>query len=378
MSKRSPPIEISYLIPARNAASTLKRCIDAIKAQSGSFTYEIIVVDNGSKDTTAKIAKQCGVKYLHLKKPSRPAARNLAAKKARGKFFAFIDSDCTVPPHWISTFMKRLAESELIAACRGGFVLPGQVFPENVLKNSLYGGLIHLLGGAFLVRREAFKKVGGFDETFPYCEDIDFSWRLLAHSYQIVFADNVNTFHWQDSRHTVLFRKGLAKGFYEGKLRKKWRTLLGESLVDDLQVLQILAKNSVTMKDGAAYLGRLLSLPLGTFVAYLKPWLGDEPKATRLGKKKLKHEGAQYRFPNFLTTYRKEDEFYCFIPNQKKVLKLGQSSALFFEELMQGKTQLKEITKAIADQTSEPEDLVHRDFVSWVNYAQSEGLLVRV
>src|SRR3546814_8574240 len=87
---------ISVIIAVWNGRATIGRCLDAVRAQSlPSEELEIIVVDNGSSDGTAEIARSVpGVIVLTEHRPGSYAARNRGLAHARGTYVAFTDADC--------------------------------------------------------------------------------------------------------------------------------------------------------------------------------------------------------------------------------------------------------------------------------------------
>lgn len=95
---------ISYIIPAYNAETTLEKCIQHIKKQA--FKKEIIIVNDGSKDNTEKIAKQNGAKVITIPNSGASIARNTGVYLANGDYIALIDSDSYLNPDWTEKVMK--------------------------------------------------------------------------------------------------------------------------------------------------------------------------------------------------------------------------------------------------------------------------------
>lgn len=100
----APIPSTSVVIPARNAATTIGACLDAI-AKLDPGPIEVIVVNDASTDATAQIATEKGAHVIHLTKNVGPGlARNAGVRVARGEYVAFTDADCQVPPDWLGRF----------------------------------------------------------------------------------------------------------------------------------------------------------------------------------------------------------------------------------------------------------------------------------
>ena len=105
---------ISIIIPAYNAGETLVRCLRGVLAQDDD-DYEVIVVDDGSNDTTAAICGKFDV--LHIRNEVRvgPAiSRNRGADAAKGAYLAFTDADCVPPPHWLTAIRRWLEVAPVV------------------------------------------------------------------------------------------------------------------------------------------------------------------------------------------------------------------------------------------------------------------------
>ena len=100
------------MIPAKNEQQMIGQCLDAINNLAyDPARYECIVVDNGSVDDTAKIAKQKGAKVLTLAEGTISALRNCGAKQAQGEYLAFIDADCVIDRELVETCFAPLRRS---------------------------------------------------------------------------------------------------------------------------------------------------------------------------------------------------------------------------------------------------------------------------
>jgi glycosyltransferase involved in cell wall biosynthesis len=167
---------VSVIVTTKNNEHTLSRCLFSIKQQTYK-NIELIVVDNFSRDRTFEIAREFTSKVYQCG-PERSSQRNLGAKKTKGTYLLFIDSDMELKPDVVSAcvgYIKNLV----------GLVIPerfvGEGFWTNckILEKSCYtGGEEHVAARFFA--KKTFVKVGGYDEHLTGPEDIDLHKRVLA------------------------------------------------------------------------------------------------------------------------------------------------------------------------------------------------------
>jgi glycosyltransferase involved in cell wall biosynthesis len=151
------------IIPARDAAATLERALRALEAQECEQPFEVIVVDDGSTDDTALIARRFAprVRLISSERSQGPgAARNLGVSAARAPVLAFTDADCIPAPAWLAHGLAALQGADLVQ----GRVDPDPSTPRTPFDRTLWvedhGGFYQTAN--LLVRRETFDAVGGF------------------------------------------------------------------------------------------------------------------------------------------------------------------------------------------------------------------------
>jgi len=156
----------SVIVPARDSAATLGRTLDCLAAQRGAPEFEVIVVDDGSTDQTALVARRAGVRVVRAAGEGSGAARNAGVREARGAVIAFTDADCFPSPDWLAAGLRRLDGLDLVA----GAVKPDPSSTLGPFDRTVFvereTGLYETAN--LFIRRELFARVGGFE---PWLED---------------------------------------------------------------------------------------------------------------------------------------------------------------------------------------------------------------
>ena len=159
---------VSVVMPAHNEEQYIGECLAALKQQSyPADRFEIIVVDNNSKDRTSEIARSHGVKVLFKEKGPVGAVRNYGVAHAQGEILAFIDSDCVAPPTWLQEGVALVTGDGKTAFGGGCYLREHPYFIEKywLLSNNNEGSLPkHLLGGTFLMTQVLLIYAGMFAE----------------------------------------------------------------------------------------------------------------------------------------------------------------------------------------------------------------------
>ena len=218
--------KVSIIIPAFNEEKYLPICLDSIsKLDWPKQDLEVIVVDNGSRDQTCRIAESWGAILLKDSTKNVSGLRNLGAGKATGDILAFVDADCVVAEDWLSAASKYFTDYKVSA-----WGSPPDI-PENSTwvqkawlivrqKEKDVGNVDWLESMNLFVRKDIFLKTGGFDETLVTCEDVDFSYRVSR--FGRIMADrSIKVVHLGEAATVKVFiRKELwrGKGNFQGVL----------------------------------------------------------------------------------------------------------------------------------------------------------------
>lgn len=203
----------TVVVPVFNRGPLLSRIIDALLNQTLSCkSYEVIIVDDGSTDTTSEVVHLLqqkyphhALRYIYQDNAGPAAARNRGVSEAHGTIVLFSDSDCIVPDDWISTHLYAHEQYPEIGAAGGGQrVRDDQASRYDRYRNSYFGNAFSVLypnkvlitnnvlsqivpydTGNLSVKKQFFQLLGGFDESFrkPAYEDLEFSFRMQHSGY---------------------------------------------------------------------------------------------------------------------------------------------------------------------------------------------------
>lgn len=190
---------ISVIVPARNAAATIGRAAAAIAAQKVEGGLELIVVDDGSTDATARIAEEAGAKVLRGPALGPGAARNRGAAGAAAPRLAFTDADCFPAPGWAAVGLEALRRVDLVQ----GAVLPDPTVTRRPFDHTIWvleeSGLYETAN--LFVRTELFERVGGFEDWLEVDigkrlgEDVWFGWKARRLGARTTFCAEALVHH---------------------------------------------------------------------------------------------------------------------------------------------------------------------------------------
>lgn len=203
----------SVVIPAFNAETTLARAIESVRAQSWP-AHEIIVVDDGSTDASADVARKFGDAVRLMQQPNSgvSVARNAGATEATGDWLAFLDADDWYEPDRIKHHAEWIAEDKSLDFLTGDYEYrdaAGSLLGTSMVQHESGRILLIKAAGAgrvvmqapseiaafvadhfgdthtLSVPRARFIKLGGYPTGFKICEDVHFLTRLVAESSRI-------------------------------------------------------------------------------------------------------------------------------------------------------------------------------------------------
>jgi GT2 family glycosyltransferase len=215
-----PEPDISVVIPVRNGAGTIPALLQSLAAQTlPAERFEVIVVDNGSSDSTARVAEQAGARVVSDPAPNRARARNRGVAAARASQIAFTDADCVAAPGWLEGLLDRDSDAALVA---GEVVVTTRPQPsalERFERLWRFGQASWVLQGwaataNLAVARTAFDAVGGFDPAYRHiAEDADFCIRAGRMGFGLGFCPDAVVMHDADRELREFLRRGFRHGY---------------------------------------------------------------------------------------------------------------------------------------------------------------------
>ena len=209
----SPRPAISAVMPAFNAERFLAEAIRSVLAQSLP-PVEVIVVDDGSTDSTGEIARSFGepVRCIRQQNAGPSAARNRGIREARGEFIAFLDADdWWLPGHLAAAARVLVAHPHLRWFCAAYEIHTAdrarvirQVYTGPLVENAYFEDCFRAMAlhgiictDVMVIRRDVLLEAGGFHETFLRGEDRDLWFRIALRYPQIGYSRAPAAIYWR-------------------------------------------------------------------------------------------------------------------------------------------------------------------------------------
>jgi len=222
---------ISAVVCSYNGARTIRDTLEWLgKLEYPS--YEVIVVNDGSTDATADIAREFGVRVISTPNRGLSHARNVGLTAATGEIVAYIDDDAYPDPHWFNYLAAAFLTTD--HAGIGGPNIPP---PDDGLLAACVanapGGPIHVLlsddvaehipGCNMAFRKDRLQAIGGFDPQFRRAgDDVDVCWRLQARGWTLGFSAAAMVWHHRRNSIRAYLRQQIGYGDAEAMLERKW------------------------------------------------------------------------------------------------------------------------------------------------------------
>jgi len=248
--------KVSVIVCTRNGARTLRDTFEGLRKLEYP-DYEVIVVNDGSSDDTALLARQYGLPVIDtsrhglrsalpgaengrdwvITRPNRGLAnaRNLGLEAATGKIVAYIDDDAYPDPHWLSYLVAAFLNprTEKYAGVGGPNLAPPDDGPIADCVAHAPGGPIHVLltnqkaehipGCNMAFRKVALQAIGGFDPQFHVAgDDVDVCWRLQQEGWSLGFSPAALVWHHRRNSVRAYWKQQRGYGKAEAMLERKW------------------------------------------------------------------------------------------------------------------------------------------------------------
>jgi O-antigen biosynthesis protein len=227
----SPTPRVSVVVCSYNGARTIRRCLEALEGLQYP-DYEVIVVDDGSTDDTARITRQYHVRVIATENRGLSSARNTGLHAATGEIVAFIDDDAFPDPDWLTYLVDTFNGSDY-AAIGGPNIPPSDAGLVAQAVAASPGGPTHVLlsdteaehipGCNMAFRRDALLAIGGFDPTFRIAgDDVDACWRIQERGWKIGFSPAAMVWHHRRDSVHAYWKQQTGYGRAEALLEQKW------------------------------------------------------------------------------------------------------------------------------------------------------------
>jgi GT2 family glycosyltransferase len=224
----------SVIVCSYNGGKTLERCLTSLK-DINYPNYEVVLVDDGSKDDTQEIAaRHPWIKNVRQENKGLSFARNVGAYESTGDVIVYTDSDCMADPDWLYYLIGTLLSGDFagvggpnisppaenwvqacVAAAPGG--------PSHVLLTDVVAE--HIPGCNMAFHRWAFNQVGGFDPEYRKAgDDVDFCWRLQQSGGVIAFSPAAIVWHYR--RFTLQAFRKQQEGYGEAESMLRFQHLV--------------------------------------------------------------------------------------------------------------------------------------------------------
>jgi GT2 family glycosyltransferase len=228
--KRSCPF-VSVVVCSFNGMRTIRDCLEGLSKLEYP-NYEVIVVDDGSTDSTWAIAVGYNYRVIRTENRGLGSARNIGLKEARGEIIAYIDDDAWPDPHWLNYLVETFQSTDHAGV--GGPNLPpsGDGFIADCVANAP-GGPAHVLvsdqvaehipGCNMAFRKSCLEAIGGFDVQFRTAgDDVDLCWLLQAQGWTLGFNPAASVWHHSRNSVRAYWRQQRGYGKAEALLERKW------------------------------------------------------------------------------------------------------------------------------------------------------------
>ena len=217
--------KVSVVVCAHNAADTIDDCLASLTALTYK-NYELIVVNDGSRDPTSSIARShTGVRVIDVPNGGLSIARNVGLAAATGEIVAYTDADVRVDADWLTYLIQPMLASNLAGAGGPNVVPDGDPWVAQCVARAP-GGPTHVMlddriaehipGCNMAFRRDALLSIDGFNPVYLRAgDDVDICWRLQTKGLRIGFAPSALVWHHRRASITAYWRQQV--GYGEGE-----------------------------------------------------------------------------------------------------------------------------------------------------------------
>ena len=222
---------ISVVVCSYNGADTIEETLIALTKLDYS-DYEVIVVDDGSTDATAEIARGYELRLIQTENKGLSNARNLGMEAATGEIIAYIDDDAYPDPDWLKFLASAFMASDHAGIGGPNIAPPGDGLAADGVAHAP-GGPVHVLvsdeiaehipGCNMAYRLDRLKAIGGFDICFRVAgDDVDICWRLQERGWTLGFHPAAVVWHHRRRSIGAYWKQQIGYAHAEALLADKW------------------------------------------------------------------------------------------------------------------------------------------------------------
>jgi len=246
---------VSIIIPVHGKINFTLQCLESISANQPKVSYEIIIVNDMSKDNSLSLLKKIsGIKIIDNKiNLGFLLSCNTAAKKSSGKYIYFLNNDTEVTKGWLDELIFVFNSFDKV-----GLVGSKLIYPDGKLQEA--GGIVwndgtawnfgrnqdislpeynyireadYCSGASILIEKDLFFKLGGFDEKYipAYCEDTDFCFKVRSAGYKVFYQPFSLVVHHEGISHGRNLDSGIKS--FQSKNQKtffrEWKNVLAKN-----------------------------------------------------------------------------------------------------------------------------------------------------
>jgi GT2 family glycosyltransferase len=230
-SPQLPWPRISVVVCSYNGARTIADCLEEL-AQLDYPDYEVIVIDDGSRDATASIAQGFECRVIRTPNRGLASARNTGLAAASGEIIAYIDDDAFPDSHWLR-YLAATFMSTSHAGVGGPNLAPPGDGPTAECVARAPGGPVHVLvsdreaehipGCNMAFRKTCLDAIGGFDPQFRAAgDDVDVCWQLQGRGWTLGFHPAAVVWHHRRNSVRAYWKQQIGYGRAEALLERKW------------------------------------------------------------------------------------------------------------------------------------------------------------
>ncbi len=196
-------MQVSVVIPAYNGERTIQQSIESVlKANWPREQLEIIVINDGSTDSTGRIVENLresftNIKIVNQKNAGAAAARSAGLRNAQGKYVFILSQDAFAHPEWIKNAVETFEQDSRIGIVQGKICLTEEITIPYHHATQLLRPARNFPTAAIAYRADALDKAGRYFDVrlSEYGDDTDLAWRILAKGYRSKWIDTVTAYH---------------------------------------------------------------------------------------------------------------------------------------------------------------------------------------